>query len=357
MDNIEFNSKILIVSDVHLGALKNELELFQDFLNDINSGEFGKDLQAVIILGDFFDLITENPKTLLNNNQILKILKSLRTIQQEKNLIFVLGNHEIPVIGNYDKRFNSRKTRFLKKFRIGILDDLFNEKIFCQYIILNKFKKRDSLLLFDSTKDIFDNPINRIKIRGLDLDNNYQCIMAHGYQFDDELFRFLVGSIWRLLIQSEDIALKRSFDFLWNEIIKGNLRVKDSEFDVMIQQLPQLKKLDPNIIEGDFSRYGSYDFALIKLIMRVLEKWEKKRKYDYYVDGIKDFLRDNNQYLTNINHIIYGHSHNWKISEEIVGDREITIINDGAWQHVKPSYVQIFYKGEIKVNQIPTVIV
>ena len=41
---------ILTVSDVHLGALKSNLVQFSHFLNKIINGDFGTDLQALLIL-------------------------------------------------------------------------------------------------------------------------------------------------------------------------------------------------------------------------------------------------------------------------------------------------------------------
>ena len=353
MVNNEIDPKILVVSDIHLGAFKSELDMFQKFLTDIDTGEFGNDLQALIILGDFFDLCTDKPSTLFNNKQIKNILEILNKIKLEKNLMFVLGNHEIPVTGNYDKKFKHRKTKFLERFKIGIIDDFFKDEMFCQYIILKKFDNEDSILLYDSIENIFDGFIKKIKINGLELDNNYDCLMTHGYQFDNELFRFLAGILWSYLIKSDDMSVKDSFDYLWNIIIKGDQKVKDSEFKVMLDQLPALKDLEAKISHDNFSEHNKHKFDFIKLYMRILEKWEESSKYEYYIDGIRDFLKDKNHNLTDINNIIYGHSHKWKSSQENIGNNEINIINDGAWQHVTPSYVQIFSKGRMKINEIP----
>lgn len=346
-----------MVSDIHVGALKSELNLFQKFLNDIKNGEFSNDLQALVVLGDFFDLCTDISHTLLNNKQIKSILEDLNKIRNEKKLVFVLGNHEIPVTGNYDKKFHDRKIKFLERFKIGIFDDLFDERIFCQYVVLKKFDNTDSILLYDSIEHVFDGFINKITINGLELDNNYECLMTHGYQFDNELFRFLAGIIWSHLIKSDDVGVKDSFDYLWNIIIKGDQRVKDSEYNVMLDQLPELKDVEPKTIQGNFSEYNKYHFDFTKLYMRILEKWEESSKYEYYIEGIKDFLKDKDHNLKNINHLIYGHSHKCKSSEEYVGNTQIKIFNDGAWQHVTPSYAQIFSKGQIRIKEIPTIIV
>ena len=181
--------------------------------------------------------------------------------------------------------------------------------------------------------------------------------MTHGYQFDNELFRFFAGIIWSYLIKSDDMNVKESFDYLWNIIIKGDQKVQDSEFNVMLDQLPGLKDQEPQTIHDSFSEYNKYHFDFTKLYMRILEKWEETSKYEYYIDGIRDFLKDNNHNLMNINHMIYGHSHKWNNSEENFNNHQISIINDGAWQHITPTYVRIFSKGKMKINEFPATIV
>ncbi len=358
MINEENSSKILVVSDVHVGAFKSELDSFQKFLKAINTGEFGNELQALIILGDFFDLCTDTPHSLFNNTQIKQIIEELIKIQskKDKNVVFVLGNHEIPVTGNYDVKFNDRKNKFFERVKIGVVDDIFDKLFFCQYVILKKYNNEDTLLLYNSIEDMFDGHINKIKIHGLELENNYECLMTHGYQFDSDIFRFLAGMIWKTLIKSDDIALKEAFDYLWNIIIKGDQRVKDSKLENMLDQLPELKNLEQQTIIDHFSGYNTYNFAFVKLIMRILEKWDEAQKYEYYIDGISDFLKDNKQKLSNINHLIYGHSHKSERSTENINNNEITIVNDGAWQHVNPTYVRISPKGKLEIkNYIPTI--
>ena len=60
----EIKSKLLVVSDIHLGSLDSEIDLFTQFLRDIIKGEFGNELQVLILLGDFIDLCTDLPETL-----------------------------------------------------------------------------------------------------------------------------------------------------------------------------------------------------------------------------------------------------------------------------------------------------
>ncbi|MHA2088129.1 MAG: hypothetical protein ACW972_07625, partial [Promethearchaeota archaeon] len=69
----EIKPKILVVSDVHLGSLDSEKDLFIQFLNHIINGEFGNELQAFIILGDFIDLCMDLPQTILRRKKIQEI--------------------------------------------------------------------------------------------------------------------------------------------------------------------------------------------------------------------------------------------------------------------------------------------
>ncbi|MBA7519151.1 hypothetical protein ES705_11226 [subsurface metagenome] len=105
----EIKPKILVVSDIHLGSLDSEKDLFIQFLRKIVNGEFETELRALIILGDFIDLCTDIPKTLLKREQIQEIFTLLLELKKNINLIFVLGNHEIPVTGDYDEKFKRRK--------------------------------------------------------------------------------------------------------------------------------------------------------------------------------------------------------------------------------------------------------
>ncbi|MFX0072996.1 MAG: hypothetical protein ACFFAO_18110 [Candidatus Hermodarchaeota archaeon] len=51
--------------------------------------------------------------------------------------------------------------------------------------------------------------------------------------------------------------------------------------------------------------------------------------------------------LAKINCIIYGHSHNARQKEEEINSKKFEIINDGAWRHIEPHYLEIDSTGEI----------
>ena len=141
----EINPKIITASDIHLGSLDSERDLFIQFLKDIINGEFGNELQAFILLGDFIDLCTDIPETLLKRAKVQEIFNLLIEIKKKMSLIYMLGNHEIPVTRDYDKKFNRRKEKFLAKFRNRDFNELFTEEIFCQYIILKKWDNKEKV--------------------------------------------------------------------------------------------------------------------------------------------------------------------------------------------------------------------
>ena len=346
------NPKILIVSDIHLGSLDCERDLFIQFLRSIINGEFGNDLQGLIILGDFIDLCTDTPAALLKREKVQEIFTLLLQIKSNLNLIFVLGNHEIPVIGDYDEKFERRKKKFLNKFKDSNFNELFKDDLYYQYILLTKWNNEDMLLMYNSRDKIENQPLKIVKVDGLDLDNDYKCLMTHGYQFDNNIYRFFVGQIWKSLISNNKFEVKETYDYFWNEVIKNARKIKPIRFEEMKEDLAKLKKKTIESMDSLFSDLNILEFNLIKANMRVLKKWERASKPDYYHNEIKRFLVNEEYNFSKINHVIYGHSHRKGITNITINDRKIEIINDGAWQHVQPSYVEIHCKGNIYLKSL-----
>ena len=343
----EIKPKILVVSDTHLGSLDSEIDLFTQFLRNIINGEFGNDLQALIILGDFLDLCTDVPKNLLKDEKIQEIFTLLLKIKNKMRLIFVLGNHEIPVTGEYDEKFTRRKKKFLIKFKNSDFKELFNSELFYQYILLKKWNNEDMLLLYNTRDQIESNPTYKVRIEGLDLEIDYECFMTHGHQFDSEIYRFFVGQMWKSLISSNKFEVKETYDYFWNEVIKDGRKIKPITFEDMKEELAKLKKLPIESIDALFSELNILEFNLIKINMRIMKKWERASKPDYYLEEIKEFLEDDEYDFSKINHVIYGHSHHKGISHGTINNQKVEVINDGSWQHIQPSYVEIHYKGKI----------
>ncbi|MHA2390356.1 MAG: metallophosphoesterase family protein [Promethearchaeota archaeon] len=354
---VELKPKILIVSDIHITALKSRLDLFIQFLNDIQKGELGDQLQVLIILGDFIDLCVSTPKKFLVDENAKTIFELLLMIKKKVNLIFVPGNHEIPITSNvftenYDEKFEKRKSKFLRKFKKSIVGEVFTRENVCQYILLKKLKGVDMLLLYNSQDQIYKSPINKIKINGINLAEGYSCLMMHGYQFDSEVYRFFTGQIWKSLISYHNTEVKEAFNYFWNVVIKEHRKVKPIIFEDMKLELARHKNISLDDVETLFVNLNSLEFNMVKLNMRILKRWERSREYSYYLNGIKEFFEEAECNLSEINHIIYGHSHIKGVSSENINNQMIEIINDGAWQHSNPSYAEILYRGKINLKSL-----
>ena len=117
--NINENTMVLVVSDQHLGALKSKDEEFKTFLDEIierRENEALKNLKALLILGDFFDLIMDTYKSI--SREFEEIYERLDTlIENGIHVITTLGNHEISIRKPYEKRFTWRKKKLIRKFR------------------------------------------------------------------------------------------------------------------------------------------------------------------------------------------------------------------------------------------------
>jgi UDP-2,3-diacylglucosamine pyrophosphatase LpxH len=356
MDKIQ--PKILVVSDVHLGSFNIEEDLFIQFLNRIINGEFGNELQAFIILGDFIDLCTDLPRTLLKRKKVQEILTLLLEIKKKMNLVFLLGNHEIPVVGNYDKKFELRKKKYLNKFKIGEFkkygfEELFNDDLYHQFIILKKCDNKDMLLFYNSREQIENNPITKIQIKGLDLDPNYRCLMIHGHQFESELYRFFVGQLWKSLIRSDKFEVKETYDYFWNQIIKSGRKIKGISFEQMKKELAELKGTSVEEIDSEFSELSVIEFKFYKAQMRVMKGYQRETKIHHFLDEITDFLEDERYDLAKINKVIFGHFHYKAQTIATINKQQVEVINDGTWQYMPPSYLEICNNGRIYLKSIP----
>ncbi len=348
----EIKPKILVVSDVHLGSLDCERDLFIQFLTRIVNGEFGNELQALMILGDFIDLCTDLPQTLLRRKKVQKIFALLLEIKKKMNLIFLLGNHEIPVTGLYDEKFERRKKKFLNKFRNSNFKELFNNELYYQYALLKKSDTDNILFLYNSREQLENNPIKKVQIEGIDLDRDYRCFMAHGHQFESEVYMFFIAQFWRSLISGDKFEVKETYDYFWNQIIRNGRKIKPIRFEDMKAELAKLKGKSIKSVDKAFSGLNILEFNFLKANMRVMKKWQRASKPAYFLREIKEFLEDDDYDFSNINHVIYGHSHQKEISYARINNQQVEVINDGAWQHSQPSYVEICGKGKMYLRTV-----
>ncbi|MFX1259565.1 MAG: metallophosphoesterase [Promethearchaeota archaeon] len=120
---LDNDTRILLVSDVHLGATETRLNQFTELLNYIIENDIN--LEAIIILGDFFDVMMDSYEGLSTNKKYKTIYNKLDTIKSDKKIkiIIALGNHEVPVTNSffgtrtYDDKFNNRKDKLIRGFK------------------------------------------------------------------------------------------------------------------------------------------------------------------------------------------------------------------------------------------------
>ncbi len=348
----ENKPKILVVSDIHLGSLDSERDLFIQFLKRVINEELGSELQVFIILGDFIDLCTDLPRNLLERKKIQEIFKLLLDLKQKMKLVFLLGNHEIPVTRDYDEKFERRKKKFLKKFKHSKFNELFSSELYYQYLLLKKIDNEDMLLLYNSREEFEGAPIKKVKIEGLDLDSDYNCFMAHGYQFESEVYRFFVGQLWKSLISTNKFEVKETYDYFWNQVIRNGRKIKPITFDDMKEELAKLHRKPIKSINTVFSELNILEFNFLKANMRVMKKWARASKPAYFLNGIKEFLEDDEFDFSKINHVVYGHSHYKEVSHVTINNQQVEVINDGSWQHSQPSYVEICNKGKMYLKTV-----
>ena len=115
----------------------------------------------------------------------------------------------------------------------------------------------------------------------------------------------------------------------------------------MKSDLMRLKQLSSEEIDAIFSDLSSLEFNIVKLNMRVMKKWENAKETSYYINGIKEFFEEAECDFSLISHVIYGHSHISGVSTETIMSHEVVIINDVAWQRIKPVYAEIHHNGKV----------
>ncbi len=348
----ENKPKILVVSDIHLGSFGSERDLFIQFLKRVNNGEFGSELQAFIVLGDFIDLCTDTPGTLLKRKKIQEILQLLLELKEKMKLIFLLGNHEIPVTGDLDDKFVRRKKKYLNRFRNSNFKELFTDESYYQYALLKKYDNEDMLLMYNSREQLENNPIKKLKIEGLNLDGDYSALMAHGYQFENEVYLFFIAQLWKSLIVGNKYEVKETYDYFWNQIIKKGRKIKPVRFEDMKEELAKIKGKSIESVEALFSELNILEFNFLKHEMRVMKRWQRASKPEYFLSEIKEFLEDDDYDFSKINHVVYGHSHYKEISYTTINNQQVEVINDGSWQHSQPSYVEICGKGKMYLRTV-----
>ncbi|UCD01874.1 MAG: metallophosphoesterase [Promethearchaeota archaeon] len=375
MYELDNDTIVVGVSDVHVGASINHHNVFIEFLNQVLLDS--KNLQVVIILGDFFDIVMESVRDYCKKlyypeghryidqktENYEKIFLRLRKLKEKGiSIFFTLGNHEIKIIGNLEKWFSKRKKKLVEKFKKFNFRyaDLFNLKNIWQYFILTADEGRWKLGFYDSKKEI----VNQKNIYLFQFDKveapdiSYNCLMTHGIQFETFLRKYGGGIPWYLGLKSPD-AIKEVGNLLWNEVIKLSIRTIDKVFD---RWLAQSRKITQRLLKISLiSPFLIFLKLFDKLLKMVARKREKLKNETYIKQFRKKFLPKlvKMGYNREINKIIFGHTHkDTKLSVPLNNQRtkqswKATIANSGAWQQIdKPSLIEINDKGEIKVVHV-----
>ena len=339
--NKENDNIILIFSDVHLGNFTSKIHLFKSFLSKILEEKQWSTLEYIFILGDFLDLLFDTLPAIKNKHDDILSLISRIYKELDLKIIYVLGNHEIPVNKNpfndeYFNSFEESKRVLLKKFEKNDFNyDFFQEKLTCQYIILkNTHNNNLKLFLHDS---LYSKPIDIFSIDNISIDNKISCLLTHGHQFDGIETRYIVSIFWRILLESPDQAYKDLADYMWNWVIRRGRKISNLTFD---EVKSKVKGIDLNT------------FKTMKFSMRIIEKFERKRlRKKYYIKQITEYMEDLKD-PEEFNTIIYGHSHEKHDIVKNINNKKVRLINSGAWQHVlKPSFITIDKSGTITLRE------
>lgn len=352
---VEIESVAIVVSDIHLGASKVEIMLFKDFLEGIIRNISKTNIKALIIDGDFFDIVMMSYGEITNTYGeifgLLEIIKRLDIV-----LVFTLGNHEILVTGRRECLFKKRKERLIDKFKAaGFNYSFLDYGNFCQYVLLRKNESNKNLELFllDSIKQLKKRRLRRIIPKILmpavfkeasTRDEDFHCLITHGYQFEPWWVLFFAGNFgWGPFIKTDSSTLKAGMDFFWNYILHGRKNISgltEEDIDKLLEGLDLPHK---------------FKKKLRRKLRRIL-KWEENRHKNknkrYYLKISKFFKKNKFHSINNkISHIIFGHSHKPEKKFKGGNNRCIIMTNSGSWHKIlKPSFVEINLVGKKKIN-------
>ncbi|KKN12285.1 hypothetical protein LCGC14_1017970 [marine sediment metagenome] len=373
-----------------MGAIHSKESFFDLFLSSLLYRLKNEDLpklKALIILGDFFDLIMDSYEDLLEFGVYRSILDQFETLHQMEDfhLIFALGNHEIPLIGDYNKKFTFNKDKMIQNFntqqkKMGLNYSFFTNNIFSQYILFQPDEDGASqplIKLFDTEHDVLtNNSINAFNLNTetLSTDINYY-LLTHGFQFDPALKTF--SKFWNLGLLNPFSVLKQIGDGIWNGFLK---KIYDKARALFYYTKREIKEM---VKEESKTFIAGKNLQLNKTDNKQLDKdVNLKKKSDMHREAIRDnqgcikkIVKFIPKFVNNgipINHVIYGHTHdklrplarlfNRRVQpspnqfqfEVDLQPSKFLISNTGAWQHVKkPSFIEIHSDWEVKPQTVP----
>lgn len=286
------NTLVIVVSDIHIGNESCRIQELAEFLDSILQNIINRKLpflRALIILGDFFDLLATSFEDLCSNEQYFQIYNELDQIKKQKiEVILALGNHEISTSLFYNLQFTGRKKNFLRKFDYYSFPfDFLTLKTMCQYVILVNSDDYIYLCLMDS---IHDEPFVRLHLAKGSFLNNETYFMCHGYQFEDKDTHHSVTGWWDYARNLTE-GWKKIITFIWSDINSS------------------------------------------------LQKRDNSRFYDNIITSLENTDKA-------FSHIIFGHTHKCEIKDS-------KILNTGCWlKDSNPSYLEISIDGSCKLYEI-----
>jgi len=326
----ESNHYIIVVSDVHIGAYNSLSRIGNDNPYNENVIDFIKMLEnisedinyfsALIILGDFFDLITSTYESIINNIDFQKINNYFKDFKNNKiPVILALGNHEIPVNNDYNTDFTNRKNEIIKNF--GGLNNI----DFCQGVLIKKssikFKKRDIRKIGDTSEE---------SVKSYD---NCNLLFVHGFQFQNRRLRnFFAKKIWNPLLKEQDLVVKEYINLLWNKYLLENRPM--GEIDEILDEYFNQLRITGSSWYINRRRIRSYikGYKLYKFFI-------KNKTNERYNNRIVKFLQ---RFIKTDYYLFYGHTH---LCQENLKIGKYLISNPGTWINTtETSCIKINFK-------------
>jgi len=326
LDSMNF---IAVVSDIHMGAFnstENSFDLnsgnmhildFIQFLKKLNENK--EKCKGLMILGDFFDLVTSTYDSIKNDPDIHFILEIFKKFTSNNiPIIITLGNHEIPICGDFNSNFSDRINYFIEKMDLSGWDIKF-----CQAAMLKLNNREIDDLQYELLNSLNSQTPNSFE--------NKDVLLLHGFQFQQERMRNIAANrIWTPLIQEQDPVIKEMINLLWNHFLFEDRPIEEIEY--FLDQY--FDKLQEN---GDIWYQNKKKVMMRVRLFKFYKYFRKKRNNNRYNRRIK---KTYNKFINQNFHIIYGHTH---CHQTDYTDGNLTISNSGTWLNTDE-------KGLIKIK-------
>ena len=341
------NTVILVTSDVHLGCDHIKFDEFNELIQDIatNRTTKYKSLQAIIFMGDLFDLLMCKYKRLGKKANYASLYDNFNKIDKIKppiQMIYQLGNHECPVP---EVDFPSNKKKIYKGIDGFLGSSVFDDSNTCQYVFLTSANGKTTLSLYDK-RDQIPKKKNDITLK-VSIDKIGKTLFCHGHQLLKTSTE-MCTPIWFMLYDSPQ-PIKDFINEIWN---LPNVFKEDGTYDLdkiktefaERQALSKLKADELKIAEDLLEKFvgnESHDQN-----PKILDEGMKKEITKFFDEekNFKDFAT-----------VFFGHTHNYTQNFEIQTKENKTIYvhNTGAWQNVTdPTVIGITTAGDIDLYAI-----